>query len=236
VKWFERGGQDSEEEVEYQDDVLAKDIDLAVETATQLRKRIKGLKAGSENFESICKKAEEKPEASCVAASGSDQCPCPKPVWKEIKACLSEIRADLICIKLNKETVVDPSLWHCRHVNNLKLRMPPGILTQLPPDLAHLKSLTTLIVCHNSLTSLPDELSKLLLLKNLDFSDNELEKLPDAIQSLEHLEVVDACRNSLQASPPPQPLPPYSPTHATTRLTECPVVRRGAGVGTGSRT
>ena len=212
VKWFERGGREEEDEEEEED------VHVPAETEAQRQQRIKVLKAGSENLATICTKPVEKPEASDKAAShiGFDPGPGPKPVWEEIKACRS--RADLICVKLDKETVVDPSLWYCRHVKNLKLRMPPGVLTRLPPELAYLNGLTTLIVSHNSLTELPDELGKLLLLKNLDFSDNEVEKLPNAVQNLQHLEVLDACRNSLQASSPPNP-PSTLSTHPHERPT-----------------
>lgn len=199
VKWFERGGK--EEEEEYEDDVP----EIPGETTAERRKRIKAMKAGNEKFASIAKKTEDKQDAVEGAASDDvDHGLGPLPVWDEIKACRAENRADLTCVKTEKETAVDPSLWHCRHVNNLKLRMPAGVLTQLPPQLSYLRSLTTLIVSHNSLTALPDELGKLLQLKNLELTDNKVEQFPEAIQNLEHLEVVDACRNALQV-PPPRP-------------------------------
>jgi hypothetical protein len=205
VKWFERGGV--EEEEEYEEDIP----EIPGETTAERRKRIKAMKAGNEKFASISKKADDKPEQTEGSASDAvDHGPGPTPIWDEIKACRAENRADLICVKTEKETEVDPSLWHCRHVNNLKLRMPSGVLTSLPPKISYLRSLTTLIVSHNSLTALPDELGKLLQLKNLELTDNKVEQFPEAIQNLEHLEVVDACRNSLQVRQPTALPHPFS--------------------------
>jgi len=56
----------------------------------------------------------------------------------------------------------------------LKLRLPAKVLTELPADLARLKSLTTLIVSHNSLKALPEDMKALKHLKNLEFTDNKV--------------------------------------------------------------
>ena len=56
----------------------------------------------------------------------------------------------------------------------LKLRLPAKVLTELPADLARLKSLTTLIVSHNSLKALPEDMKALKHLKNLEFTDNQV--------------------------------------------------------------
>jgi hypothetical protein len=38
-----------------------------------------------------------------------------------------------------EDTGVDPALWFCRHINNLKLRLPPKVLTALPGHLPALE-------------------------------------------------------------------------------------------------
>ena len=178
VKWFERGCQEEEEEDE--DDVE----EIPGETPAERRKRIKVLKAGGDRFANLGAKKGDEKEGKDDGDSDEDPGPGPAPVWDEIKACRAENppRADLSCVRVQKETAVDPSLWYCKHVNNLKLRMPPGVLTQLPPELAYLRNLTTLIVSHNSLNQLPDEMAKLPQLKNLEFTDNKVEQLPAAME------------------------------------------------------
>jgi Leucine-rich repeat (LRR) protein len=105
---------------------------------------------------------------------------------------------DLISLRhQTDDKAVDPALWYCRHVNNLKLRMPAEVLKELPKDLARLKSLTTLIVSNNALKALPAEMAALKNLKNLEFTDNKVEKLPAELGTLTNLEVLDACRNKL---------------------------------------
>lgn len=80
--------------------------------------------------------------------------------------------------------------------------MPPGVLTKLPSELSHLKSLTTLIVSNNSLKEFPAEILKLEHLKNLEFTDNQVERFPEDMDDLENLEVIDACRNKLESTEP----------------------------------
>jgi hypothetical protein len=46
----------------------------------------------------------------------------------------------------------DPSLWWATTVNNLKLKLGDA-LTALPPDIARLSGLKTLIISSNALTA-----------------------------------------------------------------------------------
>ena len=203
VKWFERGFQEEEEEDDGQDEVEF----IEGETASERRKRIKAMKMEKEKFSGIAKKEEsgkkgidegdEEEEEEELNLNPDDA------KWPEIKECIASKHCELVCLKQQgKETDIDPLLWQCRHINNLKLRMPAKSLTELPSDLAKLKNLTTLIVSHNSLTRLPPEIERLVSLKNLEFTDNNVNELPAGIESLQMLEVFDACRNSITSITP----------------------------------
>jgi len=191
VKWFERGCEEEEEEAAEDEFPM-----IEGESAADRRRRIKAIRSGQEKFAKIGSKKEEEDEKE--EEKEEDLEPGPEPVWDEVKECRKNNTADLICLRQeSKDSTLDVSLFYCRQVNNLKLRMPAGALTALPPDLSHLKSLTTLIVSHNALTSLPAEIANLKGLKNLEFTDNKVERLPKEIESCEQLEVLDACRNCL---------------------------------------
>ena len=196
VKWFERGFEEEEEEEGEEQFPF-----LEGETEGERRKRIKAIKSGQEKFSALSKK-DDKPQEEEEEAEEEDADPGPAPMWEEIKQCKSgeshTWTCDLVCLRQQtQDTQVDPALWYCKHVNNLKLRLPPKVLTELPPDISRLKNLTTLIVSHNALTSLPEDMFFLKQLKNLEFTDNQVAALPDAIGGLTKLEVLDACRNKL---------------------------------------
>lgn len=82
------------------------------ESGAERRKRIKALRAGGEKFASLTKKdggrdgddSEETWEDKEI-----DIGPGPEPQWEEIKTCRAQNMADLTCIKLGDENVVDPS-------------------------------------------------------------------------------------------------------------------------------
>lgn len=199
IKWFERG---CEEEVEPEEE--DKYPLLEGETEGERRKRIKAIKSGQEKFSGLTKgKDDEDGEEKEETAEDEDKKdPGPAPQWDEIKENKSGERhtwkSDLVCLRhTTEDKKVDPALWYCRHVNNLKLRMPSKVLTELPAELAKLKSLTTLIVSHNSLKSLPEAMKHLKHLKNLELTDNKVESFPDEIGTLTNLEVIDACRNKI---------------------------------------
>ena len=200
VAWFARGCEEEEEAEEEEQFPF-----LEGETEGERRKRIKAIKSGQEKFSSISQKGGDGDTGKGCSdeVEEEDKSPGPAPEWEEIKENKSgeshTWKSDLACLRhQTDDKAVDPALWYCRHVNNLKLRMPPKVLTDLPADLARLKGLTTLIVSHNSLTTLPDEIKELKHLKNLEFSDNKVEALPDAMGLLTNLEVIDACRNKLE--------------------------------------
>lgn len=195
LAWIARG-YESEEEAEEDDGIE----EIEGETATERRKRIKALKSGKEKHAFAAKTVEK--EDSSDDEKEADIGPGPDPKWDEIIAQRQSGQADLAISRLGDDKEVDPALWYCKQVNNLKLRMPPGVLTSLPSELANLKSLTTLIVSNNSLKEFPSEILKLEHLKNLEFADNQVECFPDDMDDLENLEVIDAARNKLTSTEP----------------------------------
>jgi len=133
----------------------------------------------------------------------------PEPVWGEVKAVLSETRRELSLRgkePLSGVSSVDPALWNCVCLQELRLEMAAGALTSLPPRLGQLSQLTTLIVSNNALTSLPDVFASLPRLRNLEAAKNELRELPPSLSSLSQLQVVDVSHNQICSAAPLAPL------------------------------
>ena len=68
--------------------------------------------------------------------------------------------------------------------------------------LAHLSSLRTLRICHNTIRTLPDSLGELTQLQHLSVSNTQLYTLPATIGRLQKLEKLEAHNNSLAELPP----------------------------------
>jgi len=133
----------------------------------------------------------------------------PEPVWGEVKAVLSETRRELSLRgkePLPGVSTVDPALWNCVCLQELRLEMAAGALTSLPPRLGQLSQLTTLIVSNNALTALPDVFASLPRLRNLEAAKNELRELPPSLSSLSQLQVVDVSHNQISSAAPLAPL------------------------------
>jgi len=197
IQWFARGCEEEEEKETAEEFPF-----IDGETEGERRKRIKAIKSGQEKFSSLSKKGGDDVKKENDSDEDEDKGPGPAPQWEEIKESKSGEQhtwtCDLVCLRQQSDDkAVDPALWYCKHINNLKLRLPPKVLTELPSDLARLKSLTTLIVSHNSLKALPEDMKALKHLKNLEFTDNKVQSLPEALGTLTNLEVIDACRNTL---------------------------------------
>ena len=97
---------------------------------------------------------------------------------------------------------VDPALWNCVCLFELRLELAERALTSLPPQLSRLCDLVTLIVSGNALASLPDELGQLTKLKNLEAAGNEIAELPSSVSGLTGLQVVDVSSNKLRSLAP----------------------------------
>src|SRR5258708_3506175 len=66
-----------------------------------------------------------------------------------------------------------------------------GKLETLPDQIANLKNLTYLSICHCDLERLPDAICELTNLRSLILADNLLEKLPGHLGRLIHLQRLD---------------------------------------------
>ncbi len=75
-------------------------------------------------------------------------------------------------------------------------------LTQLPPEIAELKTLTKLSLFGNKLTQLPPYIGELENLEELDLSYNLLIQLPPEIGELKNLKILNLTRNQLTKLPP----------------------------------
>ena len=103
---------------------------------------------------------QEEAHASKVAAAEAleaELLAAPKPAWPEVAAVLAETRRELSLrgkegLKDSKHGPLDVALWNCVCLFELRIEMNDGVLTSLPPQLARLENLTTLIVSSNALT------------------------------------------------------------------------------------
>lgn len=75
-------------------------------------------------------------------------------------------------------------------------------LTSLPPEIGQLSSLTKLRLFNNQLTSLPPEIGQLAALTTLDLSNNNLASLPPEIGQLAALRWLNLNKNQLISLPP----------------------------------
>ena len=123
--------------------------------------------------------------------------------WDEVKTALADLSTE---VKIAHEDApadaadagaIDPSLWMCETLKILRLRLPKGALTVLPPDLGRLTNLTELIVSHNSLTTLPAVIGLLVNLKALEAEANCLSSLPAELGRCTKLEVLNVTGNQL---------------------------------------
>ena len=151
------------------------------------------------------------------------------PIWPEVEPILKETRREL-SIK-NKPPlagasgVVDPAVWNCVCLFELRLEIADRALTALPPQLSRLSDLVTLIVSRNGLTSLPDELATLTKLRNLEAADNQLAELPSGCEKLAALQVVDDSNNKLTSLAPLSSLTELVAVNAgNNQLTELPLL------------
>jgi hypothetical protein len=128
------------------------------------------------------------------------------PVWPEVEPILKETRRELsIRGKPALQAAsgpVDPAVWNCVCLFELRLELAERALTRLPKQLARLVDLVTLIVSANGLVELPDELGTLSKLRNLEAAGNELRALPASLAQLKGLQVVDVSKNHLTSLAP----------------------------------
>jgi len=154
------------------------------------------------------------------------------PVWPEIEPILNppdRVPRRELSIR-NKPALtgasgaIDPAVWNCVCLFDLRLEIAERKLTSLPGQLSRLTELVTLIVSGNALTALPDEISKLTKLKNLEAADNQLTELPAGLSELKKLQVVDVSSNSLTSLAPLSTLTELVAVNAgNNQLTELPL-------------
>jgi len=126
----------------------------------------------------------------------------PVPVWPEVDAVLKETRRELSLkgkAPLDAQNALDPAIFNCVCLYELRLEISGGALTSLPPQLSRLLNLTTLIVSNNALVALPDEISVLTKLRNLEAASNAISCLPEPMANLKSLQVVDLSNNQLSS-------------------------------------
>ncbi|MEA5467065.1 leucine-rich repeat domain-containing protein [Leptothoe sp. PORK10 BA2] len=75
-------------------------------------------------------------------------------------------------------------------------------LTQIPPEIGNLSSLTALYLAENQLTQLPEELTTLTNLRFLELSENKLGHLPQRLGKLSKLRSLKLGNNLLSELPP----------------------------------
>ena len=123
------------------------------------------------------------------------------PVWPEVAPILKETRRELSIRNKppldSPSGVIDPAVWNCICLFDLRLEIAERALTSLPPQLSRLSELVTLIVSNNALATLPDEIGKLSKLRNLEAAGNELIALPKTLAEVTGLQVIDVSSNKL---------------------------------------
>ena len=129
-----------------------------------------------------------------------------KPVWAEVEKVIKEKqRALSLKGKAPLELAtgpVDPAVWQCVCLFELRIEIADRALTSLPPQLSRLVDLVTLIVSGNALARLPDEVGTLAKLRNLEAAGNELEELPASLAQLAGLQVLNVANNRLKSLAP----------------------------------
>ena len=100
----------------------------------------------------------------------------------------------------NRLTALPPELAQLQHLESLILGS--NQLTALPPELGQLANLETLILGSNQLTTLPPELSQLHNLTTLNLWMNQLTALPPELGQLQYLTTLNLRSNQLTALPP----------------------------------
>ena len=195
---IDRGGESEEEDTD-EDEEIDPDAPEG-ETATQRSKRKKKeLEAierrGGDGGDKKQQEAEDR-KAQAEAARQEQEANCPTPVWPEVgKAIAGDLKelaleddgGDSALAAVPGGLEVDPATWWAISVNNLKISMRAK-LTVLPPSVARLSALRTLILSDNSLTALPAEIGKLSQLRVLEAERNAIESIPDEIARCKNLE------------------------------------------------
>ena len=162
----------------------------------------------SQKLGTMVNKQEEVHKAKVEAAEAleRDLAAAEKPVWPEIAPVIAETRRELsLKGKLALEGArgpIDPALWGCVCLFELRLEIANRVLVELPPHVSRLHDLTTLILSGNALASLPDTIGALAKLKNFEAADNKLTALPESFSQLKQLQVFDVTSNQIASLAP----------------------------------
>ena len=184
------------------------DDDEEVDEEAEARKRVflasqkaAGQSTAAKQQEQVHRQRVEAAEALEKALAASAP-----PVWPEIEPVLKETRRELSIRGKPALTLasgpIDPALWSCVCLFELRLELADRALTQLPSQVARLADLVTLIVSGNALSALPDEIGSLAKLKNLECAGNELTALPASLSACKGLQVVNCSNNKISSLAP----------------------------------
>ena len=183
-------------------------------TATERRAQKKANFKLSEREQAAAdKKAAEAAAAEKRAAEAGSK---PQARWDEVKLIEAsyDASARTVCELLINKTddlsraefeelglavhPVDPALWFLHSLNRLEIRLPKGVLVDIPgAGLTKLEGLQQLILSHNSLATLPEEIGTLKKLKTLQCDGNCIAELPASLSKCKKLEAVDLSGNCL---------------------------------------
>jgi len=162
----------------------------------------------SQKLANAVNKQEEVHKAKVEAAEAleRDLASAAKPIWPEIAPVIAETRRELSLRGKpglsGERGPVDPALWGCVCLFELRLELADRVLTTLSPQVSRLHDLTTLILSGNALTSLPDSVGTLTKLKNFEAVGNQLKELPETFAQLKQLQVIDVTSNQMSSLAP----------------------------------
>lgn len=125
-------------------------------------------------------------------------------MWVEIQAAKTENKREL---KLSGAEIseridcdgIDQSLFALDALNLLNIS--DTSLQKIPPEIANLSNLQTLLLYGNEIDAVPESIGQLTKLKVLDLSRNQLQAIPDAIQNLSNLQTINVSNNTLKSFP-----------------------------------
>lgn len=184
------------------------DDDEEVDEEEEARKRVFKASQKMAGQSGVAKQQEEVHRQRVEAAEALEKALAASapPVWPEVEPILKETRRELSIRNKPALTLasgpIDPAVWSCVCLFELRLEIAERALTRLPPQLARLVDLVTLIVSSNALTALPEEISQLPKLRNLECAGNELSALPETLSQLSGLQVIDCANNHITSIAP----------------------------------
>ncbi|OVA03456.1 Protein kinase domain [Macleaya cordata] len=114
------------------------------------------------------------------------------------------VELECLQVKISSPGLSSLPLQKLKALKELELCKVPPRHSAFPllSEIAHLKSLTKLTVCHFSIRYLPPEIGCLNKLEDLELSFNKLKRLPKEITALSSLKSLKVANNKLEELPP----------------------------------